>query len=69
MTTCPVGGGRGDLTYVATANSVNLLKLIPIEFQVTYLYGEGKGIERESFSSRRWKLLMLCEVAWRAALK
>ena len=34
MTTCPVGGGRGDLTYVATANSVNLLKLIPIEFQV-----------------------------------
>ena len=34
MTTCPVGGGKGDLTYVATANSVNLLTLIPIEFQV-----------------------------------
>lgn len=38
MTTCPVGGGRGDLTYVATANSVNLLKLIPIEFQVPTRY-------------------------------
>ena len=35
MTACPVGGGRGDLTYVATATSVNMLKLIPIEFQVT----------------------------------
>lgn len=34
MTTCPVGGGQGDLTYVATSTSVNLLKLIPIEFQV-----------------------------------
>lgn len=35
MTTCPAGGGRGDLTYVATTSSVNLLKLIPIEFQVS----------------------------------
>lgn len=34
MTTCPVGGGKGELTYVATTSSVNLLKLIPIEFQV-----------------------------------
>ncbi|CBJ28092.1 conserved unknown protein [Ectocarpus siliculosus] len=41
MTTCPVGGGRGDLTYVATANSVNLLKLIPIEFQVETLAESG----------------------------
>eukprot|EP00903_Cladosiphon_okamuranus_P017098 g15754.t1 len=41
MTTCPVGGGRGDLTYVATANSVNLLKLIPIEFQVESLAEAG----------------------------
>ncbi|CAM9493888.1 unnamed protein product, partial [Scytosiphon promiscuus] len=41
MTTCPVGGGQGDLTYVATANSVNLLKLIPIEFQVETLAEAG----------------------------
>eukprot|EP00752_Nemacystus_decipiens_P012161 g10780.t1 len=41
MTTCPVGGGSGDLTYVATANSVNLLKLIPIEFQVETLAEAG----------------------------
>ncbi|CAM9684429.1 unnamed protein product [Pylaiella littoralis] len=41
MTTCPVGGGKGDLTYVATASSVNLLKLIPIEFQVETLAEAG----------------------------
>lgn len=43
MTTCPVGGGQGDLTYVATANSVNLLKLIPIEFQVCFHLVDGMG--------------------------
>ncbi|CAM9318128.1 unnamed protein product, partial [Laminaria digitata] len=41
MTACPVGGGRGDLTYVATATSVNMLKLIPIEFQVETLAEAG----------------------------
>lgn len=50
MATCPVGGGRGDLTFVATANSVHLLKLIPIEVQVLfigfYLRYDACGVHR-----------------------
>ncbi len=45
MTACMMVGGRGPFGYVGTTNSIQLLKMIPIQFQVEELVGEGKFVE------------------------
>ncbi len=45
MTTCMMVGGRGPFGYVGTTSSIQLLKMIPIQFQVEALVGEGNFAE------------------------
>ncbi len=41
MTTCMMMGGRGPFGYVGTTCNIQLLKMIPIQFQVEALVGTG----------------------------
>ncbi len=45
MTTCMMVGGRGPFGYVGTTSTIQLLKMIPIQFQVEALVGEGNFVE------------------------